>query len=450
MAQDGVLATTRRRLLGLLYLVVIAGLISLSIAFYNKAFTPVVLVTLKTDHTGNELVKDSDVKLRGIIVGSVRSVKVDNGDACVGAAPTATCVSVQLALQPSRVALIPSNVSAQILPKTLFGEQYVSLSLPAQSAPPIRAHDVIAQDRSQGALETETVLGDTLPLLQAVQPAELNATLTALASALNGRGAELGQDLVKLNQYLTQLDPHVPALVGDLAKLGQVAVEYNNAAPQIVDTIDNLEVSARTVIDRQAALATLLTTATNTSDVASSFLADNETHLISLAGNSDKIFSLLDEYSPEYSCLLAGVAQIADRAADSIHDDQFQLSATTVDQPPNLSQYSPGNQPKLITGLGPHCLGLPDDVAVDGNGTFHTPPPFSCINDGAPLTTSACAQAESVSGFDQQALGSPPETALIDAVIAGSYSGGAAPNAVPAVATMLAAPALRGAQVNVK
>ena len=66
-------------------------------------------------------ITESDVKERGIIVGYVKSVKVDSGSgACVK--ETLTCVSVTLAINPSRAKIIPNNVSAQILPKTLFGE----------------------------------------------------------------------------------------------------------------------------------------------------------------------------------------------------------------------------------------------------------------------------------------------------------------------------------------
>src|SRR5207344_2784063 len=119
------------------------------------------------------------------------------------------------------------------LPKTLFGEEYVSLILPAQPEGTIHGGDVIEQDRSRGALEAQTVLGDLLPLLQAVKPAELNATLTAVATALQNRGANLGHTLVDFDKYLTTLNPHVPKLVDDLNKLGQVALEYNSAAPDI-------------------------------------------------------------------------------------------------------------------------------------------------------------------------------------------------------------------------
>src|SRR3954468_4934702 len=116
MAGDSLATVVKRRLLGIVFIVVVGSLIALSIAIYNKAFTDTVEVTLRADHTGNQLIIDSDVKERGIIVGSVKKVN-SKGDGAI----------VTLSLDPSRVKDIPSNVKAQILPKTLFGEQYVSL-----------------------------------------------------------------------------------------------------------------------------------------------------------------------------------------------------------------------------------------------------------------------------------------------------------------------------------
>jgi phospholipid/cholesterol/gamma-HCH transport system substrate-binding protein len=54
-------AVIRRRLLGVLLLALVAALVTLSIAVYNKVFTKVVLVKLETDHTGNQLLTHSDV-----------------------------------------------------------------------------------------------------------------------------------------------------------------------------------------------------------------------------------------------------------------------------------------------------------------------------------------------------------------------------------------------------
>jgi len=431
MARESFAAVARRRMFGVGFIVAIIALIALSIAFYNKTFTKVVLVTLKADHTGNQLIKASDVKERGIIVGTVRKVR-SKGDGAI----------VTLALDPSRASIIPANVSAQILPKTLFGEQYVALQLPPQPGRHIKNGDVIPQDRSEAALEISKVLGDILPLLQAVKPAELNATLSALATALKGRGEQLGQTLVHLDRYLTAFNPAVPQLVDDLKKLGQVAVQFNDAAPDIVATLNNLQTSARTLIDKKAALDNLLTTATNTSNIISSFLADNEQRLITLTGTTDKVYRLLNQFSPEYGCLFAGLNELDTRATNSIVNGQIQLSAQLDVQPPNLGPYKPGNQPRLITGLGPHCFGLPNPPVP-----FTVPPAFRCLNDGAPLTTDPCSQAKS-SAFDQQAIGSTAETALVNTLIATTY--GTTPDAVPGIATVLAAPALRGTRVSVK
>src|SRR6476661_9734679 len=103
MAKESLATVVRRRGIGVLYLVVIAALLWLSVAIYQKKFTDVVLVTLKTDHTGNALQAASDVKERGIIVGSVRDVKVSHG--ANGGCNTVeeTCVKVTLALDTARM-----------------------------------------------------------------------------------------------------------------------------------------------------------------------------------------------------------------------------------------------------------------------------------------------------------------------------------------------------------
>src|SRR5690242_9798261 len=162
---------------GLAFLVLLALLVGLAVATFQQRFTPVVPVTLRTDSIGNQLQSQSDVKIRGLIVGEVRSVS-STGDGA----------RIELALQPGAARSIPADVSARLLPKTLFGERYVELVPPAATAatagPAIKAGDVIPQDRSSSAIELEQVFDDLLPLLQAVKPQELSATLNAMATAL--------------------------------------------------------------------------------------------------------------------------------------------------------------------------------------------------------------------------------------------------------------------------
>ena len=49
-----------------------------------------------------------------------------------------------------------------------------------------------------------------------MQPAKLNMTLNAIATALEGRGDQLGENLETIDDYLKRLNPQIPALVEDL------------------------------------------------------------------------------------------------------------------------------------------------------------------------------------------------------------------------------------------
>ena len=199
----------RVRLAGLVFLAVLAGLLSLSIAAYRQVFTKVTLVTLDTDHTGAQLQLQSDVKLRGILVGTVREhLDLQRAGRAPASSPRPGPGS-RMALDPSKAKLIPVGASALLLPKTLFGERYVALQVPndltGDRARPVRSGDTISAGRD--AIEVERVLDDLYPVLLALHPEDVKATLTALATALQGRGKQLGDNLAAFNGYLLAVQP---------------------------------------------------------------------------------------------------------------------------------------------------------------------------------------------------------------------------------------------------
>ena len=81
-----------------------------------------------------------------------------------------------------------------------------------------------------------------------------------------------------------------------------------------------------------------------------------------VTGQTNKIYPLLNQYSPEFSCLFQGINHLYTLAGQAIYNNQIHLSATVDNQ--NLGPYKPGNQPKLVTGLGPNCFGLPQPAAA--------------------------------------------------------------------------------------
>ncbi|MGH3623245.1 MAG: MCE family protein, partial [Sciscionella sp.] len=192
MSARGGPGTFLRRILGLALVALVLGFLAFTVAVYNKAFSPVVAVTVHTDKVGNQLLPQADVKVRGIPVGEVRAIK--------GSADGA---ELSLAIQPDKAAMLPDNVSVRLLPKTLFGDRFVDLQIPARrSGEPLSDGDRIFQDHSARATELDTALNNLMPVLQAVQPQKLSATLTAVSTALRGRGKQLGRTLSELGRYV--------------------------------------------------------------------------------------------------------------------------------------------------------------------------------------------------------------------------------------------------------
>lgn len=179
------MAILKSRLLGVAFIgLLVLGVWTVNAVFQQK-FTSFDEVKVLTSTTGLQLPSRADVKVRGAIVGQVLKAEVsDDGDGAV----------LTLGLDPDQISQIPKNVTASLLPKTLFGEKYVNLVVPSQAAPvALRTGDTISQTAMP--IEVERVLNDIYPLLRTVQPAELNYTLNALANALEGRGEKLGESI---------------------------------------------------------------------------------------------------------------------------------------------------------------------------------------------------------------------------------------------------------------
>ncbi len=358
----------RRRLQGVAFLVVVISLIGLSIAKYSGAFSRGISVTLRTDHTGLQLDQHSDVKVRGLIVGEVADVSSSGGVA-----------TVHLTLNPEMVHLIPDNVSARLLPKTLFGEKYVSLVLPQRpSGRPLSAGDVIPRDRSQPARELESALDSLLPLLQDVAPQDLASTLGAISGALRGRGHQLGDTLVRGQQLVSGLNTALPPLQEDITRTADLADTYTRTAPDLLAALADLSTTTRTVFEQRDNLAGLFSSVTQVSDDLRGFLGDNRENLIALTADSRPTLESLARYAPEYSCLLHQIAGLVPQLDEVLGVGTSQPGVHIYLEVTNSrGKYLPGvDEPRYEEDRGPRCYPVRD-------GTKFPQYPGGPIQDGS-------------------------------------------------------------------
>jgi phospholipid/cholesterol/gamma-HCH transport system substrate-binding protein len=287
------------RFLGVVFICLLVFGVWMINAIFAQKFVSFDKVTLDTDTIGLQLPSRADVKVRGVIVGQVLDAKSEANGAVL-----------TLGIKPDKISEIPANVTASILPKTLFGEKYVELVVPSGAkATALASGDRITQ--TQLPIEVEKVLNDIYPLLRAVQPAELNYTLNAIAGALEGRGDKIGENIETFDAYLKRLNPQIPALVEDLRLLAKVSGTYADVAPQIAETLRNTVKTGNTLVSREAKLHAFLQDVASFSGTAKTFLDNNGDNIVRLGQLSKPQLELLNRYSPEFPCLLRGLVDQA-------------------------------------------------------------------------------------------------------------------------------------------
>lgn len=367
------LSPFRRRMSGLALLLVIILIVGLCLANFNKVFKSTETIYLRTATVGNQLSKQGDVKVRGVIVGEITSVDSDGSGAVV-----------EMAMDPDFLPTIPSNTTATLIPKTLFGERYVSLAIPPNaSSRPLQEGDTIAQDRSENATETEEVLNNLLPVLTAVQPQKLSDTLGAVSQALSGRGEQLGDTLVLLNQYVEGLQPALPDLQANLRALAPTADIYNQAAPDLILALDNLVTTSRTLVEQRAAFESTFRSVTSAANVTTDFLVANRDNIIALAASARPTLETLARYSSEFPCLFRQLTDLTPKINDVLRPDTgIQIDAEiTIDN----GKYVPGDEPEYLDDRGPRCYQI--------EGQAPQVPPGGQIQDGSgPFTPSRSTQ----------------------------------------------------------
>ncbi|GGZ32941.1 MCE family protein [Streptomyces poonensis] len=408
--------TLRRRSAGVAFLLVPALLVGLSVAVYDKRFTDSDPVVVETGSVGNEMHLGAEVKLRGVVVGEVRAIDA-TGD---GARLT-------LAMKPGALDDVPSDVRAQMLPTTLFGERFVAL-VPSEnpSDRPLAAGAVIPQDRSENAVELQQVLDDVLPTLTAVQPQKLAATLSAVSQALEGRGDELGETLSRLDRHLRKFNPHLPALNRDLKELVKVSHVYADAAPDIITALTDFTTTSGTLAERESDLSGTLGATTRTAEDMTAFLRKNEDNIIRLSATSRPTLELLAEYSPSFPCTLRTLAEFVpamDKALGKGTDKPgIHVDVTTV---PSRGAYVPGRDtPVYGSGGGPRCY----------------PVPYLGASAAPAVRASAAADQ------DLGPANSPQENDLVNELLA--PAAGRQPGELPDWSSLLVGPAYRGTEVT--
>jgi len=313
------------------------------------------------------------------------------------------------------------------------------------SSGPIRAGAVIGQGRSSVAIELAKVFADLLPLLRSVRPEKLSATLNALASALEGRGTRLGQNLVLVDSYFKELNPRLPTIRADISGLADLASTYAVAAPDLVAAASALVTTNTTLVTKRDDLAGFLAGTAGFANQAADFLSADGEQVIRVGQVQRPTLAVFARYAPEYPCMAAALTNWVPRIDEAFRSEQFHI---TVEVAPQRPGYRPGEEPRWGESRGPTCYGLPDSY-----GSQAHPRKGIHFDDGTAASGSSASSAlpaafTGTSGLaigtaDSGLAGTEQEQHVVAALL--SEDGSAKPSAIT---TLLAGPMLRGTVVS--
>jgi phospholipid/cholesterol/gamma-HCH transport system substrate-binding protein len=328
---------------------------------YTAAFTSTDTVTVLSPRAGLVMERDAKVKYRGIQVGKVKAIDYAGDQA-----------KLTLAIDSSQLRYIPSNAQVRIAGNTVFGAKSVEFLPPDEPVGRLSPGDEKRAGEVQ--LEVNTLFQTLTDVLHMIDPVNLNATLTALAEGLRGNGDDLGATLAGLNYYLQQLNPKLPTLHDDFRKAATVANVYGDAGPDVERILANAPTISNTIVDQQDNLNATLLAATGLANNGSATLEPAADDYIAAIQRLRAPLKVAGDYSPEFGCILKGVAIGVDRFAPIIGGVRPGLFVASNFLPGAPAYTYPESLPIVNASGGPNCRGLPDIPSKQFGGSWYRAP----------------------------------------------------------------------------
>lgn len=279
---------------------VLVAIVAVTALAFNGTLRHVVPLTVVSDRAGLVMEPGAKVKLRGVQIGTVGSIGTDSHNRS----------TLSLRIDPKPFGLLPNDVEAEIKSSTAFGAKYVDLVVPEKRSGTTPLDRLlkpgsVLQSRNV-TVEVNTVFENLQGIVSAVDPAKLNAVLSALADALRGKGDVIGQAITASNEVLAVVNPRMPTITTDWRLFGQTTAAYSAAAQDILSVLDSFATTSQTISAQAHELDDVLLSAVGFAQSGSAVVGGNQDALVRALRVSEPTTALLEHYSPTYTCMFTG------------------------------------------------------------------------------------------------------------------------------------------------
>lgn len=333
---------------GIIFTAVVALIIAALVAVSRGAIADRFSTTAVFKNAGGSLIKGADVKYGGVNVGKLYDLREGEGGAAIGG------VELDMYIEDQYGDDIPENVTARVMPASIFGTSFIDLVPPATREGRLNEGSKILQDTSRETLELQTILDGLDRVVKALGPAELAAGIGSLASALDGKGGQLGQTITQLDAYLGKLNPKLPLLNENLDLLAGNLEAFQAAAPDLFAATENVLVTARTLSSNQESFSKLVSSGTTFMGQTNELLTANEKALVdTLTHTAIVVDALYDTRSSLVRGVLA-IGTLTKNLGSVVKDNAMaRVDATVIS--PTPAGYSRAQCPSYFGVSGRGC-----------------------------------------------------------------------------------------------
>lgn len=179
--------------------------------------------------TASRLKGGEDVRIAGIPVGTVKSVKLKPDN------------SVDVTFDLDKRYQMYDSTRALIRYENLVGDRYLEIASGDGEMRKLPPGATIVRDHTQPALDLDALLGGMRPLLKGLDGGKINEISNAIIEMLQGQGGALSQMLASTSSFTTTLASR-DQLIGDVINnLNTVLATVDDKSTQFDATVDRLQ-----------------------------------------------------------------------------------------------------------------------------------------------------------------------------------------------------------------
>lgn len=376
---------------GAIGVALMVGLVVYTTVAGTGAFDGYPHVTAEVPASTAGIREQAPVEYNGVVVGKV-----------VDAETVGTTSKLTLRIYDRQADGISSESLVRLLPRTLFGDQYVELVPPkGGGGKSLEEGDVLAADNSAGTVQLYEAYVRLTDLLAQVKPEKISAALGAMAELLGGRGERFGRMIDQLYD-LTGDVPELLDVVDDGMKAATTLSEQVAAAtPDGIRALrDAIEVS-KTIVAERATLHELLVSGVKLSNESSRFLGNGTIdRAVRLMRMSDPVIDQLAARPGSLPDTVRNVRRFFERGIPAFSTGPwFRINAELTGAEPR--PYTAADCPRYPGLAGPNCSSGGARTANYGGSAGYVGSPaereaLAQIMEGAPRGVSGGPSEESM------------------------------------------------------